>query len=92
MEGRGAREALCNAVRVIGQRDAPHADLGKLVSSLNAWDEKRVDQPDFDLRLLTHKEINRVLVQDENPSLEWIYLVLYNCFHYARTVSLRACS
>jgi len=87
VEGRSAREALCNTVRVIGQREALHASLGELVSSLNAWDRKRIDEPDFDVRLKAHKEINAILSKGTPPSTDWVYLVLYNCFHFVRKVS-----
>ena len=87
VEGRSAREALCNTVRVIGQREALHASLGELVASLNAWDRKRIEEPDFDVRLKVHKEINSILSKGTPPSTDWVLLVLYNCFHFVRKVS-----
>lgn len=86
VDGRSAREALCNSLKIIGQREAACTPLGQLVSSMNAWDPKRVDQQDFDLRLSVHKEVNAVFNGEETPTVDWIYLVLYNCFHFIRKV------
>ena len=70
---------------MICQRDSNLDILGKLVSSMNAWDERRVDQPNYEIRLATHKEINSILA-DGTPSFEWTCFVLYNCFYFVRTV------
>ena len=70
---------------MICERDPGQGPLGKLVASLNSLDKQRVDQPDFNLRLATHKEIN-VILEKDYPSLEWAALVLYNSFHFVRKV------
>lgn len=86
IEGALARQSLCKVLEVICQRDPGQAPLGELVSSLNAWDKQRVDQPDYNHRLATHKQINAVL-EKETPAPEWTALVLYNSFLFIRTVS-----
>lgn len=85
VDGRSPRQALSNVLQVICQRDSNLNILGELVSSLNAWDERRVDQPNYELRLATHKQINTIL-EEGDPSFEWSCLVLYNCFYFVRTV------
>ena len=58
-------------------QDSSLKELGELVNSLNAWDRKRVDQPDFMHRLNTHRKANAIL-EKESPTFEWTAFVLYN--------------
>ena len=73
---------------MIGRRDPQQAHLADMVCALNSWDERRVDQADFDRRLSAHKDINvRLQTATDAPAVDWMALVLYNCFHFVRTVS-----
>ena len=85
VSGSLARQALCRVLEVMCVRDPSIKELGDLVASLNAWDRKRVDQPDFMHRLNTHKKINATL-ESGTPTFEWTILVLYNSFYFIKKV------
>ena len=54
-----------------------------LLTALNSWDAKWVDQPDFQKRLETFTEINS-LIEKEEVSLEFGVVIIYNCFFFLK--------
>ena len=62
--------------------------LAEMVCALNSWNERRADQADLDWRLAAHKDINvRLQTATDALAVDWMALVLYNCFHFVPTVS-----
>jgi U3 small nucleolar RNA-associated protein 20 len=60
--------------------------LAKIVSSLNAYDKRWVEQPDFDSRLDAFKTVQGLL--DEGKlSVDLGVIVIHHCFYVIRSVS-----
>jgi U3 small nucleolar RNA-associated protein 20 len=60
----------------------------QLISKLNASDAKWVEQPDFNQRLDGFKEVHEMLEKGQ-INLELGVIIIHNCFHFIRTVSIR---
>jgi U3 small nucleolar RNA-associated protein 20 len=60
----------------------------QLVSKLNAFDAKWVEQPDFNQRLDGFKEVHEMLEKGQ-INLELGVIIIYNCFHFIKTVSIQ---
>lgn len=68
---------LCRKINI-------HIDI---LYELNAWDKRRLDQPDFDSRMKALKKIN-VLLDNNDISVEFGAFVIYNCFYIFSYVSI----
>ncbi|XP_003702176.2 small subunit processome component 20 homolog [Megachile rotundata] len=55
-----------------------------LISALNAWDRKWVDQPDFQKRLDAFSEINNAIEKNE-ITLEFGVAIIHNCYYFLKT-------
>lgn len=55
-----------------------------ILTALNAWDPRWIDQPDFQKRLDAFGEINN-MVEKNAIMLEFGVAVIYNCFYFLRT-------
>ncbi|KAG7189774.1 hypothetical protein KM043_017437 [Ampulex compressa] len=65
-----------------------------LLISLNAWDSRWIDQPDFQKRIDSFKEINTML-EENIITLEFGVAIIYNCFYFLKTdsdLAIRDCS
>lgn len=60
-----------------------HCDI---LYDLNAWDKRHLDQPDFDCRMNALNKI-KVLLDNNNVSVEFGAFVIYNCFYIFNNVS-----
>jgi U3 small nucleolar RNA-associated protein 20 len=60
----------------------------QLISKLNAFDAKWVEQPDFNQRLDGFKAVHEMLEKGQ-IDLELGVIIIHNCFHFIRTVSIR---
>lgn len=57
-----------------------------VLTALNAWDHRWIDQPDFQKRLDAFGEINN-MVEKNSITLEFGVAVIYNCFYFLKTES-----
>ncbi|XP_015598459.1 small subunit processome component 20 homolog [Cephus cinctus] len=55
----------------------------QLLATLNAWDHRWIDQPDFQKRLDAFSEIN-VLLKTNSIRLEFGVAIIYNCFFFLK--------
>ena len=60
----------------------------QLISKLNAFNAKWVEQPDFNQRLDGFKEVHDMLEKGQ-IDVELGVIIIHNCFHFIRTVSIR---
>ncbi|XP_051172265.1 small subunit processome component 20 homolog [Leptopilina boulardi] len=83
-----ARKNLINLFNIIANNSTENKDEMlrefDLLTSLNAWDNKWVDQPDFEKRLETFSTIKN-LIEKNSLSLEFGVAVIYNCFFFLKT-------
>ncbi|KAJ3050202.1 U3 snoRNP protein [Rhizophlyctis rosea] len=61
VQGREGRDQLVSLMQAFGTYDEKLVEVGKLVADLNAWSEKRLDEPDFDRRFSAFTSINQEL-------------------------------
>ena len=54
-----------------------------IINSLNAWDRRWIDQPDFQKRLDAFTEIKNAVENDE-ITLEFGVAVIYNCYYFLK--------
>jgi U3 small nucleolar RNA-associated protein 20 len=69
------------------ERKAHLVANAQLISRLNAFDAKWVEQPDFNQRLDGFKEVHELLENGE-IDLDLGVIIIHNCFHFIRTVSI----
>lgn len=82
LSDRYARQGLCELYGVFGTKIEKYARIGKLIMDLNAYSTKRINLPDFDVRLDTFAVLNETIYKDIN-SEEWIPL-LYNILFFMK--------
>lgn len=88
----GPRKLLNGLLATIAQhssteRKARLAANAQLISRLNAFDAKWVEQPDFNQRLDGFKEVHELLGNGE-IDFDLGVIIIHNCFHFIRTVSI----
>lgn len=79
---RYARQGLCDLYVVFGQKVEKYARVGSLISSLNAYSQKRLGVPDFDKRLDTFGSINENIYSSLTAE-EWTPL-LFNLLFFLK--------
>ncbi|TGZ79617.1 hypothetical protein EX30DRAFT_321196 [Ascodesmis nigricans] len=79
---RVSRQMLAMVLNVFAQRDEDLREVADLSIQLNAFSKKRLDEPDFDLRLAAYEKINEHLYKNFNAK-QWLPL-LYNMFFYIK--------
>ena len=86
---RQSRSLLCDIVAAMATTDPALTRVSTLVSQLNAWDPKRVEEPDYMLRLDAYQECVRTVQATDRPlNTVWCQLVLNNCLYYLATVCI----
>ena len=86
VELKQARVILINLIGTMEKRCPEIHQVFTLISDLNSWDAKRVDQPDFDRRLEAYKKI-KTLTLEKNLNTDLAFIVLHNSFYFVRCVS-----
>lgn len=84
----GARKLLCDLLEKISKRVKEDiadefATIVKIVNELNAWNQKFVEQPDYDRRLEAYAEVVR-LQKAGKLTLNLGLLVIYHSFYFFR--------
>ncbi|KAG5868691.1 hypothetical protein JTB14_031637 [Gonioctena quinquepunctata] len=80
------RKILCRVLGVIAEK-SENEELkltSNVIMNLNAWDQKWIDQPDFELRHKAFKDIQKIL-QDEDIGIPLGILIIYNCSFYIKS-------
>lgn len=87
----GPRKLLGNLLEIIAERSS-HDDPEKrnqlhkcveIVLGLNAWDRRWIEQPDYEKRLATYKEIGQLTAAEE-IDLNLGLLVIYHSFYFIK--------
>lgn len=58
----------------------------RILTALNAWDRRWIDQPDFQKRLDAFQEINGIIERNA-ITLEFGVAIIYNCYYFLKTES-----
>ncbi|XP_022902088.2 small subunit processome component 20 homolog [Onthophagus taurus] len=81
-----SRKILCNILDQISNSSEKYKTITELIKSLNAWDQKWVDQPDFKTRSETFKTLLN-MINEKSINIELGILLIYNNFYYLKNVS-----
>lgn len=87
----GPRKLLCNLLQVISDRasfENEHEKLQlqqtvRIITDLNAWDRRWIEQPDYEKRLDAYKKIGQLTASNE-IDLNAGLLVIYHSFHFIK--------
>lgn len=74
------RKILCQMLQRISEKNNEFKNVSDMILSLNAWDTKWVNQPDFEKRISALKQI-QVLVDNDSVGLSLGILLIYNCYY-----------
>lgn len=88
------REVLCQVYVGMSKTNAEVSQVAALVNDLNAWDPKRLDEPDYDRRLQAFRNIN-ACVESNSWSCKQVLPIMFNTLHFMITtddLSLRDAS
>lgn len=82
------RKLLCRLLTRISRRvgvDVQHdfVTMARIVNELNAWNQKFVEQPDYDRRLEAYADVER-LQNEGKLNLNLGLLVIYHSFYFLR--------
>lgn len=82
LKHRSSRNELCAIFQTIKDIDVNLTDICNIFIDLNSWDAKRLEEPDYMLRLDAFKRLNAI-IRDLNEFNENIGLLLiYNCCYF----------
>ncbi|XP_023019456.2 LOW QUALITY PROTEIN: small subunit processome component 20 homolog [Leptinotarsa decemlineata] len=90
------RKILCHILEVIAEKseDEKLKSDARIITKINAFDRKWIDQPDFELRHEAFKDVNNI-IQNEDINIHLGILVVYNCSFFMKSekdLSLREIS
>lgn len=74
------RKILCQMLQKMSEKNCGFKPTSDMIISLNAWDAKWVEQPDFEERFSTLKQIP-ILVEENSLALNLGILLIYNCYY-----------
>jgi len=79
---RSTRQCLCEVFVELANVDASFSSKTcEMVSQMNAWNAKRLEEPDYDARLAAFANA-KVLIQQNGLKTEEILPLLHNCIHF----------
>jgi U3 small nucleolar RNA-associated protein 20 len=86
IKNRQSRAELCSIYNTIGRLDSKYEELSQLVSDLNSWDPKRLEEPDYMRRLDAYKRLNQIVNDWSEFDIKLGSVLLYNCFYFMNEV------
>ena len=82
LTSRSTRQSLCDVFLELSNVDSSFSPKTcELLSQLNAWNRKRLDEPDYDTRLAGFTNA-KVLIQQSALKTDEILPLLHNCIHF----------
>ena len=94
IKGRNARGHLCDLFKTLSDKKGTSSKVSDLISDINAWDPKYVDEPNFERRLKGFSSFTAMLKAKELSNKD-IRPLLANCLFYSvesQDMSLRDAS
>jgi U3 small nucleolar RNA-associated protein 20 len=80
LTARVPRSALCEALLIIGSHDSTCKPVVEIVKKLNAWDRRRMEEPDYDTRLDGFQAAHDLLqAQTSQPNVNLFLMLTHNC-------------
>jgi U3 small nucleolar RNA-associated protein 20 len=89
LKNRLSRVALCDifdTIKELNGDDDKYTNLSQLVVNLNAWDAKRIEEPDYILRLDAFKKMNSTIQEWSSFDMNLASCLVYNCIFFLNNV------
>ncbi|KAH9508651.1 U3 snoRNP protein [Bulinus truncatus] len=83
---RESRVLLCKLFCVICENDKCFKETAALMGQLNAWDRKKVEEPDYIVRLQAFSQLNTKITGEETADADLLFPVIHNCCHFIYAV------
>ncbi len=86
ISNRQSRIELCNIFKTLKELDKKYATVAQLVNDLNSWDAKRLEEPDYMLRLEAFKQLNTLVREWNTFDIQLASILIYNCFFFINNI------
>jgi U3 small nucleolar RNA-associated protein 20 len=70
----------------VKELDAKHAHMCQISIELNSWDAKRLEEPDYMLRLDAFTQLNKLIADWTAFDMRLASLLVYNCFFFLNNI------
>lgn len=87
IKNRQSQVELHKIFKTISDLDAKHELIAKLVYDLNSWDPKRLEEPNYLLRLDAFKILNKVVDEWTSFDINLTCILIYNCVYFIHSVT-----
>ena len=79
---RKSRGLLCDLFSVLSEKGGISSEIPNLICDMNSWDPKRVDEPDYELRLKAFRTFS-TLLKARQLSIKAVRPVFANCLFFS---------
>ncbi|XP_063423263.1 small subunit processome component 20 homolog isoform X1 [Mytilus trossulus] len=86
IQSRHGRTLVCSILEVISSGDENLEKIASVVTELNSWDPKRLEEPDYLRRLAGFREINSTIKSMTTLDTRFLHAVLVNCCFFIKMV------
>lgn len=86
IKNRMSRVELCKVFATIKELDPRYVEICQISIDLNAWDAKRLEEPDYMLRLDAFAALNKLIDDWTAFDIQQASLLVYNCFFFLNNI------
>ncbi|XP_071112967.1 small subunit processome component 20 homolog [Haliotis cracherodii] len=79
---RQSRSQLCTILKTIGEKCPEYRDISLVVEKLNAWNPRRAEEPNYDVRLEAFNKFNDTVRGMTSIDVNALIPVMHNCCHF----------
>ncbi|XP_064596875.1 small subunit processome component 20 homolog [Liolophura sinensis] len=89
IEPRLSRQLLSDILMVLGEKVPSLSNVAELVTQLNSWDKRRMEEPDYNIRLSAFQTINTTVKEMTKIDTDFLFPIIHNsCFFIVRVDDL----
>nr|XP_006819783.1 PREDICTED: small subunit processome component 20 homolog [Saccoglossus kowalevskii] len=81
-----SRSLCCDIITLIGAADEKVAELCQLIVQLNKVDRRRLEEPDYTVRISAYTKISSTVTEMDYVDLNYIIPIMHNCFYFISKV------
>lgn len=86
IKNRQSRVELCNVFKSIAEIQPNYEQMSQLVNDINSWDPKRIEEPDYILRLDAFKILNEIVDKWTTFDMKFASILIYNCVFFLNNI------
>ncbi len=60
--------------------------FSEILTKLNSWDARRIDEPDYIVRLEAFDVAKETMTSSKEPSVDLLLMLLHNCCYFITNV------